>query len=88
MSVTKKRISISLHPIELAKLDRIADKYGETRSGMFTRLIQEFPEDEYRNTRDLGDLTETPYYKPIQKKRKKSLKEYEDLEEVGDLSSK
>jgi metal-responsive CopG/Arc/MetJ family transcriptional regulator len=48
MSVTKKRISISLHPIELAKLDRIADKYRETRSGMFTRLIQEFPEEEYR----------------------------------------
>ena len=50
---------------------------------MFTRLIQEFPEDEYRNTRDLGDLTETPYYTPIQKKRKKSPKEYEDIEEVG-----
>ena len=70
MSVTKKRISISLHPIELAKLDRIADKYGETRSGMFTRLIQEFPEEKQRNTRNLGELTEMPCYAPIKKKRK------------------
>jgi metal-responsive CopG/Arc/MetJ family transcriptional regulator len=86
MRVTKKRISISLHPIELAKLDRIADKYRETRSGMFTRLIQEFPEGEHGDTHDLGELTELAYYAP--KKRKKSPKEYEDLEEVGDLSSK
>jgi hypothetical protein len=40
---TKKRINISIHPIELAKLDQIADEYGETRSGMLTRIIQEFP---------------------------------------------
>jgi hypothetical protein len=41
---TKKRINLRLHPIELATLDRIADEYKETRSGMLTRLIQEFPE--------------------------------------------
>ena len=86
MSVTKKRISISLHHIELAKLDRIADKYRETRSGMFTRLIQEFLEEEYRKVRDPGEPTEMSYYTP--KKRKKSPKEYEDIEEVGDISSK
>ena len=39
---THKRINITLHPIELEKLDRIADKHQETRSGMLARLIQEF----------------------------------------------
>jgi len=37
---TRKRIDITLHPIELEKLDRIAKKHNETRSGMITRLIQ------------------------------------------------
>jgi len=36
--------------------------------------------------RDLGEPTEMSYYTP--KKRKKSPKEYEDIEEVGDISSK
>ena len=39
---TRKRINITLHPIELKKLDGIAKKYKETRSGMLTRLIQEY----------------------------------------------
>ena len=41
---TRERINISLHPIELEKLDRIAKQYKETRSGMLTRMIQELPE--------------------------------------------
>jgi len=41
---TRERVNVSLHPIELAKLDRIAKEYGETRSGMLMRIIQEFPE--------------------------------------------
>lgn len=41
---TKRRVNISIHPIELQKLDRIAEQYGETRSGMLARIIQEFPE--------------------------------------------
>ena len=39
---TRKRINITLHPIELKKLDGIAKKHKETRSGMLTRLIQEY----------------------------------------------
>jgi len=39
---TRKRINITLHPIELKKLDSIAKKHKETRSGMLTRLIQEY----------------------------------------------
>ena len=40
---TRKRINESLHPIEIQKLDEIADEYEETRSGMLTRIIQTFP---------------------------------------------
>ena len=40
--VTHKRINITLHPIELKKLDKIAEQYNETRSGMITRLIQKY----------------------------------------------
>lgn len=86
MSVAKKRISISLHPIELATLDRIANKYRETSSGMFTRLFQEFPDKEYGNVRDLSEPTEMSYYTP--KRRKISPKEYVDIAEVGDISNK
>lgn len=35
-----KRITITLHPIEIKKLDEIAAENLETRSGMITRLIQ------------------------------------------------
>lgn len=38
---THKRLSISLHPIEIKQLDKIAEEYRETRSGAITRLIQE-----------------------------------------------
>ena len=38
---THKRINITLHPIELKELDRIAKENEETRSGMIARLIQE-----------------------------------------------
>jgi len=41
---TRKRIDITLHPIELEKLDRMAKKHEETRSGMIARLIQEYDE--------------------------------------------
>jgi metal-responsive CopG/Arc/MetJ family transcriptional regulator len=42
----RQRIDITLHPIELEKLDRIRKnkKYNETRSGMIARLIQEYNE--------------------------------------------
>lgn len=39
---THKRINITLHPIEIEKLDKIAKKHQETRSGMITRLIQKY----------------------------------------------
>ncbi len=39
-----KRINITLHPIELEKLDRIAEKNQETRSGMIARLIRNYDE--------------------------------------------
>jgi hypothetical protein len=87
MRVAKKRISISLHPIELAKLDRIGDEYGETRSGMLIRLIQEFPEAEHKDTCTLADATELRF-KLREKKaeRKKSPKEYEEIDEIGELT--
>jgi len=41
---THKKINISIHQIELDKLDRLKTKHNETRSGMITRLIQEYKE--------------------------------------------
>ena len=41
---THKRINITLHPIEIEKLDKIAAEHNETRSGMIARLIQNFEE--------------------------------------------
>jgi len=38
---THKRINITIHPLELEKLDKIAKQHQETRSGMIARLIQE-----------------------------------------------
>jgi metal-responsive CopG/Arc/MetJ family transcriptional regulator len=40
-----RRITITLHPIELEKLDRIAKDNDETKSGMVARLIRNFAED-------------------------------------------
>jgi len=37
-----KRINITLHPIEIEKLDKIAKKNKESRSGMIARLVQEY----------------------------------------------
>lgn len=45
---THKRINITMHPIELEKLDRISKKHQETRSGMIARLIQEYAESKDR----------------------------------------
>ena len=39
-----KRINITLHPEDLRKLDRIAEKRNHTRSGMISRLVQEYNE--------------------------------------------
>jgi len=39
---THKRINITMHPIEIEKLDKIAKRYNESRSGMISRLIQWF----------------------------------------------
>ena len=52
--VTRKRINISLHPIEVAKLDEIADEYEETRSGMLMRIIQAFPKCPEKKHKDNG----------------------------------
>lgn len=41
---THKRINITIHPIELKKLDDIAKEHDETRSGMISRLIQNYNE--------------------------------------------
>ena len=41
---THKRINITMHPIELEKLDHIAKQNNETRSGMISRLIQNHDE--------------------------------------------
>jgi metal-responsive CopG/Arc/MetJ family transcriptional regulator len=41
---THKRINITIHPIELEKLDKIAKEKQETRSGMIARLIQDYKE--------------------------------------------
>ena len=40
-----KRINITIHPIELEKLDKIAKDHNETRSGMIARLIQNYKEE-------------------------------------------
>ena len=37
-----KRITITIHPIELKKLKRIAKQNDETVSGMIQRLIQQY----------------------------------------------
>jgi len=37
---TYKRITITMHPLEIEKLDQIAKENEETRSGMISRLIQ------------------------------------------------
>jgi len=66
---TRKRINITMHPIELKKLDHIAKQYQETRSGMIERLIQGFKE--YRDDKDIGELTEMSYYAPDKKDKDK-----------------
>lgn len=37
---THKRINITIHPIELKKLDELTKAHNETRSGMISRLIR------------------------------------------------
>jgi hypothetical protein len=39
---THKRITITIHPIELKKIKEIAKKNNETISGMIQRLIQNY----------------------------------------------
>ena len=39
---THKRINITIHPEDLKRLDEIAKERNHTRSGMITRLIQEY----------------------------------------------
>ena len=39
-----KRIDITLHPEDIAKLDRMKDSRGYKRSAMIAKLIQEAPE--------------------------------------------
>jgi len=41
---SRKRLNITLHPIEIEKLKRIAKTNKESLSGMITRLIQEYKE--------------------------------------------
>ena len=74
MKSTKKRVNINLHPIALARLDRIADHYREPRRGMITCIIQEFPKKQHKNTGNLDESTEIMHYKLLKKKGKKLLK--------------
>jgi len=41
---TYKRLNITMHPIEIEKLDKLAKKHNETRSGMIRRLIDAYDE--------------------------------------------
>ena len=65
---TRKRINITMHPIELKKLDRIAEQYQETRSGMIERLIQKFKGESDSDW--IGEKTEMSYHAPDKKKDK------------------
>ena len=40
---THRKVTITLHPLEIEKLKKIAKNNGETFSGMIARLIQESP---------------------------------------------
>jgi metal-responsive CopG/Arc/MetJ family transcriptional regulator len=57
----RKRINITLHPIELKKLDKMANANEETRSGMFSRLIMEYGKETRQRKKDVEDLTELSY---------------------------
>lgn len=57
---THKRINITIHPIELKKLDEIVKENNETRSGMITRLIQNY-QDKRTDNDKIADLTELSY---------------------------
>lgn len=37
-----KKVTITLHPIEIEKLDKIAKQNQETKSGMIARLIKDY----------------------------------------------
>jgi len=63
-----KRINITLHPEDLKKLDRIAKDRDHTRSGMISRLIQEYKKKSDYNF--IGEKTEMSYYSPDKKKDK------------------
>jgi hypothetical protein len=39
-----KKMTITLHPKEIEKLERIRKQNEETKSGMISRLIQEYHE--------------------------------------------
>jgi len=48
-----KKMTITLHPKEIEKLERIRKRNEETKSGMIARLIQEYPEEEtYEKNKD------------------------------------
>jgi len=39
---THKKVTITLHPLEIEKLKKIAKSKGETFSGMIARLIHDY----------------------------------------------
>lgn len=43
---THRKVTITLHPLEIEKLKKIAKKKGETFSGMVARLIFEYKDEE------------------------------------------
>jgi len=43
-NMVRKRITITIHDIELTKLKKIAKQNKESISGMITRLIQQYKE--------------------------------------------
>lgn len=70
---TRRRINITLHPLEIKKLDNIAEENDETRSGMISRLIQEYQLKTHKKKEKkgkiskedaewIGEKTEMSYY--------------------------
>jgi len=52
-----KKVTITLHPIEIEKLDKIAKQNQETKSGMIARLIKDY-QDKRTDKEEIADLTE------------------------------
>jgi len=43
---THRKVTITLHPLEIEKLKKIAKSNGEAHSGMIARLIHDYKDEE------------------------------------------